>query len=439
MTEMGLPEGSLIRFVSFYIPGAALFYAMSDRRYGKRKTIAIWAAVVLFFFGLTLFPHLVLHGHPAWYVPLGFVLCVTVYLGAFVLTTRGDPRRNLFFALLIANVYLMVTGILFLLSGLFPGDPIRGYAMLRTAALCAAVVYFLRKSPAALYRSVRNIRRGWGFLVAVSALYTLGIVASLLQPLPGGASVFLSPVTETRAVFFSHILLLLCLAASYAVLFRLLLLLNGEIDRKALETSNRLLENELAAEREAVETARRQRHDLRHHIRLLIDRLTANDTSGALAYLAVYEAATEKETPTQWCENKAANALLRPAARRAAACGANVDIRADIPAVLPLAAPETVALFGNLLENACEALEKCEKGHLLFRAERTETLLRVETRNTVQDAPAFDGEYPRSGKAGGGLGIPSMRTVLEAHDGMMRCEAKDGEFVTQILLPLQKP
>ena len=439
MTELGLPEGSLIRFVSFYIPGAALFYAFSDRRYGKRKTIAIWAAVVLFFFCFSLFPRLVLHRHPAWYVPLGFVLCVTVYLGAFVLTTRGDPRRNLFFALLIANVYLMVTGILFLLSGLFPGDPIRGYAMLRTAALCAAAAYFLWKPPEALYRSVRNIRRGWGFLATVSALYALAVVASLLQPLPGGASVFLSPATETRAIFFAHLMLLLCLTASYAVLFRLLVLLNDEIDRKALEASNRLLENELAAEREAVETARRQRHDLRHHIRLLIDRLTANDTSGALAYLALYEAATEKETPTQWCENEAANALLRIAARRASAAGAIADIRADIPAALPLAAPETVALFGNLLENACEALEKCEKGRLFFQAERTESLLRVEARNTIREAPVFDGEFPRSGKAGGGLGIPSMRAVLEAHDGMMRCETENGEFVTQILLPLQKP
>ncbi len=213
------------------------------------------------------------------------------------------------------------------------------------------------------------------------------------------------------------------------------MLINQEHETRELETQRKLLESQLATEREFVSQAKARRHDLHHHINLLTDYLERGDVEGARAYLGQYKAELNDETKEVFCENAVANALLRHTARR---CGEAVPFtcHAVIPIALSLTGPELTTVLGNVLENAWEASRRSEAPWISVTARVHIRTLLVEVKNAVSGETVFEDDMPVSSKPGGGLGLKSVSRVLERHGGVLRCFRTGDTFFTQAMIPL---
>jgi hypothetical protein len=197
-----------------------------------------------------------------------------------------------------------------------------------------------------------------------------------------------------------------------------------------------LLQTELVAQESFVNLAKQNRHDMRHHNALLVDYLERGDVNGAREYLLQHDALIVETTLMQYCENVVVNAVIRRYARRSANSGISFSAEANIPEQLPLTAPETGELFGNLLENACEACEKIKYGaYIILTAYTDNESLRLELRNSVAGQTALnDAGLPLTTKEGGGSGTRSVATIVQRYGGMLRFSQEGDVFVTQIIL-----
>ena len=211
----------------------------------------------------------------------------------------------------------------------------------------------------------------------------------------------------------------------------------AELARLSRERSRReLLENELSVYDDYLATARQARHDLRHHNAVLGEYLADGDLDGARRYLDAYNDSLSRTALTAYCENKTAAAVLRFFARRAAESGVRFAVKAEIPACLPLPDAELGTLLSNLLENAFNASRNVPEGGISLTAAVEDGALRLDLRNSVSGQVRFEGGMPLSERPDGGTGTKSAARIVSAAGGMLRFRQEEGEFVTQLVLPL---
>lgn len=216
-----------------------------------------------------------------------------------------------------------------------------------------------------------------------------------------------------------NLLLLVIISISYLVIFRLIGSLEKERERHQAQISQKMLENELYAEKEYVLRSRQFWHDLRHHNRILMEYLNQDRVEEAKNYLTEYEdsmqTSMEDHGLQEFRAHPVVNALLCMTKRRCSHNGIRFSAKTMIPSLLPLSAPETSMLFGNLLENAWESCERCKRKEpdvapqLLVYASASQNVLCVEVKNTIYEKVRFTDGIPRTTKEGGGTG--SMERV----------------------------
>ncbi len=431
----------ILRPATVYPCHSVICYLMSEHKYGRKTTLLIWAASALLCSALIVICGL----RPESFVTYryAYVFSVIAYTAAFIASSTGGVWKNVFLFVTYVLFFLLINGIC---MGAVKAPLGESDALFLGVRVCmfGIAVYMLWRYVLPAFRSVsRNIRHGWGMLAAVSVLYLIFVSAfGLHDTSPGGDSF---AFMETEVPFLTmNLLLLAILSTSYVVIFRLVGYLNKENSQRQLKLWQKMLEHELCAEKEYVEQARRFQHDLRHHNRLLAEYLSQGRVEEAAEYLRDYEASTQETQLQEFCAHPVANALLCITQRRCEAGGICFKAKVQIPDRLPLSAPEVSMLLGNLLENAwegCEAGAKDpgpaqRKAELSVYARACDNKLCLEVKNTVSRNVEWIGGLPRGAKGEGGIGIGSMRAVLEKYKGMLRYRMDGDELAAQLILPL---
>ena len=282
------------------------------------------------------------------------------------------------------------------------------------------------------YQSLqRAVKKGWGAFAIVSALFYVLLVMMSSYPV-----IFYNHPGQTGTLLLAVVLMVMMYLNVFQVLYlqqKSFYMMESE---RRLNQQAQTLHNELNAEQEYIFNAQRYRHDLHHHGKVVLAHLEQGEVEEAKEYLRKYREYLEEGGLRNYCHNLTANALLRITERRCIANGINFRFRGDIPKDLVLGEPGAGTVFGNLLENACEACEKCSNAYLHIKAETRQNVLYVEVKNSVDGKAAFEGDLPQSTKKGGGIGLRSINTVLARHDGMMTCRQEGNQFITRIILPL---
>ena len=213
--------------------------------------------------------------------------------------------------------------------------------------------------------------------------------------------------------------------------------LNEESENRLMRYSEQLLHSELESERQFVEIARQNRHDMRHHIHVLLDFLDKNDVDGGRKYLEQYDSDLETASLPTYCENVVANAFFRRLESLCKKSGITLSVSADIPASLPLSETETCVLLGNIFENAFEASRVCKDAHIKISAKQSHKKLYLSVRNSVSGTVQFKNDLPVSSSPTSGVGIMSILRALGGCNGMITFAQEGGEFVVQVIVPLE--
>ena len=431
----------ILRPATVYPCHSVICYLMSEHKYGRKTTLLIWAADALIWSALIVMGGL----HPESYIVYRYVYVFSVlaYMAAFIASSTGGVWKNVFLFVTYVIFFLLLNGICMGAVKAPPGESDVLFLAVRVCVYGLSVCLLWRYILPAFRNVSRNIRHGWGMLAAVSALYLIFISAfGLRDTSPAGESF---AFMEAEVPFLTmNVLLLAIISTSYVVIFRLVGYLNQENSQQQLQLRQKMLEHELCAEKEYVAQARRFQHDLRHHNRLLAEYLSQGRVEEAAEYLRDYEASTQEAQLREFCAHPVANALLCITQRRCEAGGICFKAKTQIPERLPLSAPEAGLLFGNLLENAWEGCEASAKDpglpqgkpELFVYARAYDNKFCLEVKNTVARNDGWPGGLP-SGD-GGGIGIGSIRAVLEKYKGMLQYRMDGDQLAAQMILPLAR-
>ena len=210
-----------------------------------------------------------------------------------------------------------------------------------------------------------------------------------------------------------------------------------------LSLQNKMWEEQIEEQKNAVNAARRDRHDLRHHYDTLLSMLESGKTKEAVSYLNAQTQRTESAVLACFCEHLAANAILSRWAVRARENSIKIEIDARIPANLPMDEVALVGILANSLENAVEGCLRVPEGaeryvtaNVAYSVFNGAGKLLIVVENSCADNIVFENGFPKSRKPGGGTGTRSITYTAEQYNGMVEFTAEKGIFRTRILLHL---
>ena len=198
---------------------------------------------------------------------------------------------------------------------------------------------------------------------------------------------------------------------------------------------------------EQYEALRIMRHDYKFHLNAAIDMLNRGEVEKGNDYLSrLKHELADKELP-DFCDNQVINALVADYAQRCEQKEIKLDVSINIPKGFSVPNYEMCIVIGNLLENAVEACQKLEKPvctpcggtasadpasgdikpdriiELVVKPqgvlsttpqdEASRAQLAIMVRNTFDGKVVKDGEQLISTKKDGGIGLQSVKAVVE--------------------------
>ncbi|RRD94227.1 GHKL domain-containing protein [Clostridiales bacterium COT073_COT-073] len=213
-----------------------------------------------------------------------------------------------------------------------------------------------------------------------------------------------------------------------------------------MENEKRLAEQERAfyqkqAElmQEAVMQQKILRHDLKNHL------VTLQALSQETDDLAVADYVTSLLGSINWQReiftgNSGLDSILNFKLSGLREQGIEPVLDIQVPQDMKLLMTDMTIILGNLLDNALQAVAECEKErYLRIKIHYGKQGLLINIINSYQGARKQRGggfQTTKAEKADHGLGLKSVRQVVERAGGSMELTARDGRFEATIIYPL---
>lgn len=211
--------------------------------------------------------------------------------------------------------------------------------------------------------------------------------------------------------------------------------------RKDMERKNLRLQQDYYEELEKNQLQiRRFRHDMNNHFAVLGKLLQEDDKSSALQYFSELSGYVEARN-RQFCKNGIVNALLNVKYNEAVETGIDCFFNISIDGLMSLDDISLCTIFANTLDNAIEACEKIKeqgKKKLSVKARYTENgYFSYEVVNSkVNEIREKKGKIltDKEDSRSHGLGVASVREIVEKYDGTMDVAYTEDEFRVVMLI-----
>lgn len=197
---------------------------------------------------------------------------------------------------------------------------------------------------------------------------------------------------------------------------------------------------------EQIRENRRLIHDFRQHLRTLTGIARENGDKEILSYLGQITQLTDSSSlnaAPSFCGSAAPDALLHYYYSLAQEKHIAMDIRFSLPDSLPLSDVELCTVLGNLLENAVEACERqvCAKPSVLLVSRQDPSAYFLLLENSYNGHIKMKNGRLLSHKSTRprlGLGLESVRKIVELHGGTLDIYPMAQKFRIGICLPVQR-
>ena len=188
---------------------------------------------------------------------------------------------------------------------------------------------------------------------------------------------------------------------------------------------------EIEALRESQRKTRAYRHDLRHHLQYLSNCLENGQCEQAQRYIHEINAEIEAARVVTYCENEAANLIFSAFAARAEAQGVKFSLRAELPHILPISESDLCVLLSNALENALHACKGADDSIEVQTYEKNGKFF-LQVVNDCRQPIRFEKGLPVTNQPGHGVGVSSIRAIVERYGGLSSFSVREEKFVLRV-------
>ena len=190
----------------------------------------------------------------------------------------------------------------------------------------------------------------------------------------------------------------------------------------------------------SIDNVRKMKHDLRHHIVALNHLLTNGSVEEAKNYLEKFVKSNELEEDISYCDNAVVDALLIYNIHRMKIDKVEYQLSVHLPEKLEVEEDDICTVIANLLENAVDAACRCNtvKRYVeINMEEKGNVMIVLHFKNSYEGTlPDFDKEILSSKGKRKGVGIKSVRRVVEKYNGVINFIPEDSMLTVNVLLGL---
>lgn len=178
------------------------------------------------------------------------------------------------------------------------------------------------------------------------------------------------------------------------------------------------------------------RHDMRHHLDLILTQLQNGNTDAAIGYIQDISGTYDETVITTYCKNDMLNSVISIYQMRFSERGFSLECNISLGESLSGQEIPFCTILSNALENAMHALEKLETSDkwakLTISSRDSHLLLSLE--NPVEQIPVFVDGIPVSSQTGHGIGIKSMVYYVEKLNGQCHFSVTGHRFIIKIII-----
>ena len=369
----------------------------------------------------------------------GIVLWIITAVVIFHIAIKGSFFEILFIVLMVLNLYVNIVAIAKVivnsLSLNLPFSMVYALVVIGVLVVCFPLLWILMVR---LYKQVVEFEGDfsfWKYIWVIPALiymiFFVKIVGDYWKahvPTNGVDITFTVLWAVTTYTFF--LVTLLMLIQTYRGI-------TAAQQTKLISSQLRMQEDQYQRMIENVENNARLRHDWRHHLLSIDSFLDNKDMEGLQHYMKALAPEYLAGEDISFCQNPVVNAILMHYYTVARAEGIEVTVKANVQESLDIPDTDLCIIFGNLVENAVEACAACEKNPRMIqiKADVEGRQLVLDIRNTYQKAVIFrDKQYYSTKHEGEGMGIASVKRIVEKNKGVMEIHYDKNDFTVQVML-----
>ena len=388
--------------------GASLFFAKP--RFNKIITVAIWLVYGVVFLLL-----------PPEIPPLNYFVSFVLHLVLFFITTTGRTVEKGFLFFSYATTYTCFSTLFNMLDNTVDSMVSK---LVIAVILMAIMQYILYRLLLPSFKKVAMyIREGWGkFYGVVLSFWALIVGQSLFT--------MMQPMSGEESIVFLFTMLAFCI--TYIAIFNSMKNIVELSREKQKSLHTELLQAQVDAQAMEAEQVRQNRHDMRFHYQALMTLAKTGETDKIIDYLKTRSEILEATTTGRFCENETVNNILKVFYQKATAQNITMEIRAAAKPNISVPSPTLVTIVANILENALHgAIEsKAEKPRITVSIKHKAGRLVISCENTCTPSLNFE-EMPEYLQ---GIGVHSVMSSAEKHNGSCRFSAADGVFSCIVIM-----
>lgn len=201
------------------------------------------------------------------------------------------------------------------------------------------------------------------------------------------------------------------------------------------------IENEIKQVKRSKEKLTILRHDMRHHLDLILAQLQVNNTQEAIHYIKEIDNTYDDTVMTSYCKNEMINAVISIYHTRFSENGILFHCDIAIEKSTPCPDLAICTILSNALENSLHAFKQMDREkistekkwvRLTLSQKGRHLLLHVE--NPVLQIPKFVDGIPTSDKKGHGIGVKSIVYYVEQLNGQCQFSVSNHLFILRIII-----
>ena len=177
-------------------------------------------------------------------------------------------------------------------------------------------------------------------------------------------------------------------------------------------------------------------HDVSKHIRSIEELYQAGVTDKAMEYTKQIGSILKPLVPEEYSDNPMLNILLADKKQTAESIGIRFVVKVESTGLGFIEPVDVTTLFGNLLENAMQAVLKCSgERYVKVYIKNYNEMLSIRIENSVEkEVKIKNGRPVSTGGKGTGIGCLNVQRCVEKYGGSVLYKNGNGKFYSDVIL-----